>query len=68
VQVLDVTVNKIMKQYIEEFEDQWVDKHFDEWKASKFNVGQRRVLLTQWVGQAWEKLHEYHQDAIIKTF
>jgi hypothetical protein len=68
VQVLDVTVNKIMKQYIEEFEDQWVDEHFDEWKANKFNVGQRRVLLTQWVGQAWEKLHKYHQNAIIKTF
>jgi hypothetical protein len=30
VQVLDVTVNKIIKQYVEDFEDQWVDDHFDE--------------------------------------
>lgn len=59
-QVLNVTVNKIMKQYIKEFEDQQVDKHFDKWKAGKFNVGQQRVLLTQQVGQAWEKLYEYH--------
>jgi hypothetical protein len=47
VQVLDVTVNKIMKQYIKEFEDQWVDKHFNKWKASKFNIGEQRVLLTE---------------------
>ena len=67
-QVLDVTVNKIMKLYIEEAEDQWVDEHFEEWKAGKFNVGDRRVLLTKWVGEAWKKLHEFHKDAIIETF
>jgi hypothetical protein len=47
VQVLDVTVNKIIKQYLEEAEDLWIDKHFDEWKAEKFNIGDRRVLLTK---------------------
>jgi len=30
VQVLDVSVNKIIKQYIEEYKDLWVNKHFDE--------------------------------------
>jgi hypothetical protein len=68
VQVLDVTVNKIIKQYIEEAKNLWVDKHFDEWKAGKYTVGDRRILLTQWVGYAWEQLHLHHQDAIIKTF
>jgi len=28
-QVLDVTVNKIIKQYIEEAEDEWIDKNFN---------------------------------------
>jgi hypothetical protein len=68
IQVLDVTVNKIIKQYIEDFEDQWVDDHFDEWKAGKYSVGDRRILLTKWVGEAWELVHEHHKDAIIKTF
>ena len=68
VQVLDVTVNKIMKQYIKDFEDQLVDKHFDKWKASKFNIEERRVLLTEQVGKAQVKLYKYYQDAIIKTF
>jgi hypothetical protein len=47
VQVLDITVNKIIKQYIEEFEDQWVDDHFDEWKAGKYLVKDCRILLTK---------------------
>jgi hypothetical protein len=68
VQVLDVTVNKIIKQYIEEAEDQWVDEHLEEWDAGKFSVGDRRVLLTYWVAEAWKKLYQDHQDAIIKTF
>jgi hypothetical protein len=46
----------------------WIDEHFDEWKAGKFSIGNRRVLLTKWVGGAWEKVHKYHKDAIIKIF
>ena len=68
VQVLDVSVNKIIKLYIEEYEDLYVDEHFDEWKAGKYAVGDRRILLTQWVAKAWERLHIEHKDTIIKTF
>jgi hypothetical protein len=67
-QVLDVTINKIIKQYIEDAEDQWVDNHLKEWDEGKFSVGDRRVLLTHWVAEAWKRLYEEHQDAIIKTF
>jgi hypothetical protein len=41
VQVLDVTVNKIIKQYIEDAEDRWVDEHLDKWDAGKFLVRDR---------------------------
>jgi len=64
VQVLDVLVNKIIKQYIEESEDLWVDEHFDEWQSGKYSVGDRRVLMTKWVGEAWEKLHRDHELSI----
>jgi hypothetical protein len=67
-QVLDIIVNKIIKQYIEEAEDEWIDKNFDQWAARSFSVGDRRVLLTHWVAEAWDKVHKYHQDAIIKSF
>jgi hypothetical protein len=41
VQVLDITVNKIMKQYIEEAKDEWIDKNFNQWAAGSFSVGDR---------------------------
>ena len=30
VQVLDVLINKLIKAYIEEYEDIWIKEHFDE--------------------------------------
>jgi hypothetical protein len=60
VQVLDIIVNKIIKQYIEEAEDEWIDKNFDQWAAGSFSVGDRRVLLMHWVAEAWDKVHKYH--------
>jgi hypothetical protein len=52
VQVLDVSINKIIKQYIEEYEDIHIDTHIEEWKEGKFSTGDRRILMTQWVRQA----------------
>jgi len=68
IQVLDVSVNKIIKQYIEEFEDLHIDNHIEQWKARRYSVGDRRILMTEWVAKAWEKLHIEHKDTIIKTF
>jgi len=34
----------------------------------KFTVGDRRVLLTKWVGQAWEEMHQEDGDMIRQAF
>ena len=68
VQPLDISVNKLMKGLIrDQEEDHWED-HLEEWKAGKFSKADRRILITQWVGNAWETLHRDHKDTIIKTF
>ena len=38
-QVLNVTVNKIIKQYIKEAKDLWVNKNFDKWESGSYLVG-----------------------------
>ncbi|KAN0102647.1 hypothetical protein V8E51_010960 [Hyaloscypha variabilis] len=48
-------------------EQHW-DDHQEEWKAGKFTKTERRVLMTYWVGRAWDILHLGHRDLIIKTF
>src|SRR6266516_386562 len=68
VQVLDVSVNKLIKQYIEEEEEKWIEEHMEQYKAGRYSVGDRRILMTHWVTHAWEKVHKEHRDTIIKTF
>jgi hypothetical protein len=64
VQVLDVLINKLIKQYIEEYEDLWVEQNFELWQSGKWSIGDRRVLMTHWVAQAFERVHMEHKDAI----
>ena len=68
VQVLDISVNKIIKQYLKEYKEAYYDEHIEEQNLGKVTVGDRRVLITHWVGIAWERLHVEHKETIIKTF
>jgi hypothetical protein len=67
-QVLDLAVNKLIKTLIRECEEAHYDLHEAEWKAGKFTVSDRRILLTHWVLQAWNTLHELHRETIITAF
>jgi hypothetical protein len=44
------------------------DQHEAEWKAGKFTVGDRRVLLAHWVLEAYNVLHEKYGHLIVKAF
>jgi transposase-like protein len=68
VQVCDTVVNRSLKNRIEELADQYIDKNEKEWVEGKYSVGQRRVLLTKWVGQAWEDMHAEDSDMIRLAF
>ena len=68
VQVLDVLVNKLIKAYIAEYEDLCIEQNLELYESGKWSVGDRRILMTHWVAQAWEKVHLEHKDAIIKCF
>ena len=65
---MDVSINKTLKDFIKEEQDDHWDQHLEEWKAEKFNVGDRRVLITHWVARAWKRLHKEKKDLIMKTF
>jgi hypothetical protein len=61
-------LNKPLKDLIKEEQDRHFDENIEEWEQEKFNVGQRRVLLTYWVARAWKRLHLEYKDTIINTF
>jgi hypothetical protein len=68
VQVLDVLINKLIKAYIQEYEDLWIEENFELWESGKWSIGDRRILLTKWVAQAFERVHLEHKNAIIACF
>jgi hypothetical protein len=68
VQVCDGFPNKKMKELISEREEIHYDLHEDEWRAGKYSVGERRVLLVQWTLEAYNELHEKYGHLIVKAF
>src|SRR3984885_28185 len=68
VQVCDTVVNRSLKARIEELADQYIDENERDWVEGKYSVSQRRVLLTKWVGQAWEDMHTEDSDMIRQAF
>jgi hypothetical protein len=46
----------------------WIEENFDLWESGKWLVGDRRVLLIEWVAKAFERVYLEHKDAIITCF
>jgi hypothetical protein len=68
IQVCDIVINKSLKTRIKELADQYINEHKVEWVEGKYSVGDRRVLLTKWVRQAWEDLYTQDGDIIRQAF
>ena len=67
VQPLDVSVNAPLKRRVETAAAQHMQENLEGYLNGKFTAGERRVLLTQWVGQAWEELSS-DREMVIRSF
>eukprot|EP00794_Sanderia_malayensis_P014570 gene14571-16073_t len=56
VQPIDAGFGKTLKAKIGESMERWLEKedHIDKWHG-KISAKERRVLMTEWVGEAWEE-------------
>ena len=68
VQVCDGFANKKIKELISEMEEAHYDLYEAEFKAGKFSISDRRVLLAGWVLEAYNIIHEKYGHLIIKAF
>lgn len=68
VQVLDVAFNKPIKNRISELADISYEENLEKWEKGVYTVGERRVMLTHWVGQAWREFHRDNPGLIRQTF
>ena len=67
VQPLDVVINAPLKKKIEKLSMQHVQENLQQYVNGKFTASERRVLLTSWIGQAWEELSS-NKSMIIRAF
>lgn len=67
-QVLDISLNKLLKEMIAQATEDHYDKYTTWYKEGKFIVAERRVLLTKQVATAQKRLYKEKKDLIIKTF
>ena len=68
VQVLDVALNSLLKAKIRELSEEHQDHNLEKYTEGGFSVGDRRILLTHWVAEAWEWLHLERKELIKQTF
>ena len=60
IQVVDAGVGALLKRFAEDIQTEWLDDddNWNEWQDSSLPAGRKRVLLTLWYGQAWERVCE----------
>lgn len=74
VQPVDAGYGRLFKVYVGKFLDKWLLEadHVELWESNKLTASQRRVLITQWVGEAAKKIDvdmgvEYRRRLFEKT-
>ena len=68
VQVLDMAINKPLKDRIKELSEIHYDNNIEQWEHCKYSIGDRRIMITKWVGQTWRELHSKQSHVIVKAF
>ena len=67
VQPLDVVFNAPFKQAVNKLATTHMEAHVNDYLQGTFTESKRRILLTKWIGQAWEEVVA-KKDMVIRGF
>ena len=67
VQPLDVSFNAPFKKKVESAALQHVQENLDGYLNGRFTAGERCILMTKWVGEAWEDLAK-NKEIVVRSF
>ena len=67
VQPLDVSINKTFKDYLRTQFEKHRDENIELYISNNMIASKRRVLVTKWVAEPWEKI-KTNKEMIIRTF
>ena len=69
-QPVDAGYAQVLKQLISTQQREWLDteENADKWyDGDSFTAKERRILITEWAGKAWEQLSEPKYDNLRKS-
>ena len=67
-QPLDVAFNKEFKDAVDRLSTAHMSSNLDSFVAGEVTAGQRRVLFTKWVGQAWKETSAKLKETVVNVF
>ena len=67
VQSLDVVVNRKFKKVIDRLQTEHMQQNLEQYINNSLSASQRRILITGWVGAAWEEVC-VKKDMVIRGF
>ena len=67
VQPVDVVFNAPFKAAVERETTKHLQENLDSYVQGRINASERRVLITKWVGAAWEELST-RTDMVVRSF
>ena len=68
IQPLDVALNKPFKNLVDAQYNNHFEANLDAWALGKISASGRRILMTSWIGAAWEIFCNDYKDAIKASF
>lgn len=67
IQPLDVSVNKPFKEAVKRQHEAHISENLALYTEGRLTASDRRVLLTKWVGVAWQEINQ-KKDVIVRSF
>lgn len=69
-QVIDAGIGRAMKVAVGKEQDEWLEDaaNLAQWENGTLTASERRILISNWVGKAWEKLCNEKADFIRRAF
>lgn len=68
IQPFDVSLNKPFKNLVDAQYNQHFEANLDAWVLGKISASERRILMTGWIGAAWEIFCQEYNDTIKASF
>jgi hypothetical protein len=68
VQVADLVFNKLLKDFIRDREQAWIEQNLTLWESGRHKISDRRIHLTHWIADGVKYIHAKFAESLRTSF